>query len=327
MSCTVTQESFDSLALYLTGSNHHLKWGSIFVLPPWLAVWWREFHPRTELYLSVARQGKEIIGIAPLQIKEKEAGFIGSTDVCDYLDFIVSPGSEAAFFNVLFDDLGRKGISCLDLNSLRPDATALTHLGAIAQERGYEVHCREEAVSLEVDLPVTWEEYLALLTKKQRHEVRRKMRRLDEANDVAYRCVSVNEKEVGGYMNEFLRLFTLGHEVKANFMTVRMKSFFRALAKAMAEIGRLRFGILELNTLPVAMTMSFEDDGVLYLYNSAYEPKYNSLSVGVLSKVFGIKESIERGIKRWDFLRGAEAYKYQLGGREVRLSSCRIVIK
>ena len=327
MSYSVTQESFDSLTSYWTDSSHRLKWGSIFVLPPWLAVWWREFQPGTELYLSVVRQGKEIIGIAPLQIAGEKAGFVGSADVCDYLDFVVTPGREADFFNVLLDDLGRKGINYLDLKPLRPDSTALTHLVAIARERKYEVHCREEAVSLEIDLSATWEEYLASLTKKQRHEVRRKLRRLEEVSGIDYRCVQVSEEEAGGFMDDFLRLFALSQEVKANFMTARMASFFRALARAMAEIGLLRFGVLELDTLPVAMTMGFEYDGVTYLYNSAYEPKYNPLSVGVLSKVLCIRESIRRGLRKWDFLKGAETYKYQLGGREVRLSSCRIIVK
>ena len=327
MDCSVTREGFDSLTSYWTDSSHRLKWGSIFVLPPWLAVWWREFQPKTELYLSVVRQGNEIIGIAPLQIAGEKACFVGSADVCDYLDFIVSPGREADFFNVLLDDLGRKGVNYLDLHHLRPDSTVLTHLVDIVRERKHEVHCREEAVSLEIDLPATWEEYLAALAKKQRHEVRRKLRRLEEVSGVAYRCVQVSEEEVGGYMDDFLRLFALSREAKANFMTAQKESFFRTLAGAMAEIGLLRFGVLELDALPVAMTMGFEYDGVLYLYNSAYEPKYNSLSVGVLSKVLCIRESIRRGLRKWDFLKGAETYKYQLGGREVQLSSCRIIIK
>jgi len=327
MDCTVTQESFDSLTSYWTDSSHRLKWGSVFVIPPWWSVWWRKFHPGTELYLGMVWQGKEIIGIAPLQIAKERACFIGSADVCDYLDFVVTPGKEADFSNALFDDLGRKRINCLDLNPLRSDSVALTHLIAVARERKYEVQCHEEAVSLEIGLPATWEEYLASLDKKRRHEVRRKMRRLEETARANYRCVPAGEEDAGHLMDEFLKLFMLSQEEKANFMTAKMEAYFRTLAGTMAKIGLLRFGVLELDTLPVAMTMSFEYAGVMYLYNSAYEPQYNSLSVGVLSKVFGIRDSIERGLRKWDFLKGTETYKYQLGGNEVRLSGCRISIK
>jgi CelD/BcsL family acetyltransferase involved in cellulose biosynthesis len=49
--------------------------------------------------------------------------------------------------------------------------------------------------------------------------------------------------------------------------------------------------------------------------------------VGLLCKVLCIKESIQEGKKRFDFLKGAETYKYHLGGGEVPLYSCQITIK
>ena len=109
-------------------------------------------------------------------------------------------------------------------------------------------------------------------------------------------------------------------------MTARMESFFRSLAEVMAAVGLLRFGILELDTLPVAMVMGFDYNDTMYLYNSAYDPDYSYLSVGLLSKVLSIRESISRGMKKWDFLKGAEPYKYHIGGREIPLSGCRITI-
>ncbi|MQY73075.1 MAG: hypothetical protein GH142_05325 [Dehalococcoidia bacterium] len=47
----------------------------------------------------------------------------------------------------------------------------------------------------------------------------------------------------------------------------------------------------------------------------------------MLSKVLCIKESINLGRKKWDFLKGAEKYKYQLGGSEIRLYNCRVTIR
>ena len=327
MSYTITQESFDSLASCWANPSHRLRWSSPFVLPAWLKTWWQVFGAGGELYLGAVRQGEKIIGIAPLLVKEGRASIIGSADVCDYLDFIVAPGMERDFFNVLLDDLSGKGINYLDLRPLRPDSTVLTNLVDIARNRKYEVLCHPEDVSLELDLPSTWDEYLAILTTKQRHEVRRKLRRLWEAGEVKHRCVEVSQGEVGDYTNTFLKLFSLSREEKANFMTPEMESFFRSLAEAMAEIGLLRFGIVELDTLPAAMTVGFDYNDSHYLYNSAYDPQYNSLSVGLLCKVLCIKESIEKGKKKWDFLKGGEPYKYHIGGREIPLYRCQITIK
>ncbi len=326
MDYTVTEESFASLSSYWTDSRHNLNWGSIFVLPSWLQVWWQAFGSGAELYLRAVRQREKTIGIAPLLVKEKTASIVGSADVCDYLDFVVTPGMERDFFSVLLDDLRRESINQLDLRPLRPDSTVLTDLIGIAKERKYEVLCHEEGVSVELDLPSTWDEYLAALTKKQRHEVRRKLRRLWEADNVDYRCLKVSQ-EAGDFMNTFLKLFSLSRQEKANFMTTQMESFFRSLAEAMAEIGLLRFGILELDALPAAMIMGFDYNDAMYLYNSAYDPKYSYLSVGLLSKVLCIKESIQRSRKKWDFLKGGEPYKYHIGGREIPLYSCHIIIK
>jgi len=327
MSYTVTQESFASLTSYWTSSSHRLKWGSVFVLPPWLSVWWQEFQSESELYLGVVRQEAEIIGIAPLQWRGEEACFVGSADVCDYLDFIVVPGKESDFCNVLLDDLNQKGINSLDLEPVRPDSIVLNHLVPAAQNRQYKILRQEEEVSAELDLPATWEGYLGGLNKKQRHEVRRKLRRLRETDDVDYRCIPVSRGEAGEFMDVFLKLFALSRGEKAGFMTERMESFFRLLAGAMAEVGLLRFGILEVTKLPAAMIMGFDYNDTMYLYNSAYDPRYSSLSVGLLSKVLCIQESINRGMKRWDFLRGAEEYKYQLGGKEIQLYQCQIDIR
>jgi CelD/BcsL family acetyltransferase involved in cellulose biosynthesis len=279
------------------------------------------------LCLTVVRENSDIIGIAPLQWKGGGAYFVGSPDVCDYQDFVIVPGRETEFFNVLLDDLARQGVDRLDLRAVRPDSSVVMSLTQAVEKRGGDVHHEEADVTVEMDLPGDWEEYLAGLDKKQRHEVRRKLRRLWGAGDVQYRCLDVRQEEAGGLTDKFLKLFALSREEKADFMTAQMEGFFRSLAGAMAEIKLLRYGILEVESQITAMIMGFDYNQALYLYNSAYDPQYNSLSAGLLSKVLCIKESIKLGRKKWDFLKGAEKYKYQLGGSEIKLYNYQIAIK
>jgi CelD/BcsL family acetyltransferase involved in cellulose biosynthesis len=325
MSYTLTAETLDGITSSWDKLCHRLKWGCIFVLPAWLKAWWQAFGGERELYLRTLRQGEKIIGFAPLLVNEQTASFIGSPDVCDYLDFVVAPGKERDFFQVLLDDLRDKMVKNLDLRPLRPDSTVLAQLISIAQNRGYDVTCRSEDVSLELDLPATWNEYLATLNTKQRHEVRRKLRRLWKAGNVEHHCVEVG-KGAEDCLDTFLRLFSLSKDEKARFMDTKMESFFRSLARAMAGIGLLRLGVLQLDNVPAAMTMGFDYNDSHYLYNSAYDPQFSYLSVGLLCKVLCLKESIEKGKKKWNFLKGGEPYKYQLGGQEVPLYSCQITI-
>jgi CelD/BcsL family acetyltransferase involved in cellulose biosynthesis len=325
MSYTLTVESLDGVTSSWDKLRHCLRWSSIFVLPAWLKAWWEAFGGEGELYLRTLWQAERIIGFAPLLVNKETASFIGSADVCDYLDFVITPRRERDFFKVLLDDLRDKGVRKLDLRPLRPDSTVLAQLVSIAQNRGYEVLCRPEDVSLELDLPTTWNEYLAILKTKQRHEVRRKLRRLWEAGNAEHHCIEVS-REVEDYLDIFLKLFSLSKDEKASFMNPKMESFFRSLAKAMAEIGLLRLGVLQLDKVPTAMTVGFDYNDSHYLYNSAYDPQFSYLSVGLLCKVLCLKESIEKGKKKWNFLKGGEPYKYQLGGQEVPLYSCQITI-
>jgi CelD/BcsL family acetyltransferase involved in cellulose biosynthesis len=295
------------------------------VLPAWLKAWWEAFGGEGELYLRTLWQAERIIGFAPLLVNRETASFIGSADVCDYLDFVIAPGRERDFFKILLDDLREKGIKKLDLRPLRPDSTVVAQLVSVAQKRGHKVTCHPEDVSLELDLPPTWNGYLAILNNKQRHEVRRKLKRLWAAGNVEHHCVEVS-REVEDYLDTFLKLFSLSKDEKASFMDAKMESFFRSLARAMAEIGLLRLGVLQLDNVPVAMTIGFDYNDSHYLYNSAYDPQFSHLSVGLLCKVLCLKESIEKGRKKWNFLKGGEPYKYQLGGQEVPLYSCQITV-
>jgi len=322
----VTSESFDSLTSYWLDSRDSSIWDCIFVLPPWLQVWWHDFGFDAELYLGAFRKGGTIAGVAPLLLRGTEASFIGSADLCDYLDFVIVPGKEVDFFNILLDDLQGRGIRRLNLSPLRPNSSVLTYLVGIARNRNYDVFRKVEDVSLELDLPPTWQGYLSTLTQKQRHEVNRKLRRLGEVGEVNYRVVEDSNSLLDS-MDLFLRLFRESREDKAIFLTSRIESFFRSLVKATARSGLLRFGILELNASPVAVVMYFDYNNSVFLYNNGYASEYSSLSVGLISKVLCLKDSVERGRGKFDFLKGAEEYKYRLGGKEITLYGCEISFK
>jgi CelD/BcsL family acetyltransferase involved in cellulose biosynthesis len=325
MNYVVNYESLEGLDALRADSARKLNWPSVFILPEWMNVWLDVFGEGTPPFIRTIRRDEEVIGIAPLLRRGNNAAFIGDTDVCDYQDFIVAAGREEAFCGALLDDLKENGISELDLAHVRPDSTVMEVLAPLAESRGCKVARAQEAVSFEMDLPGTFDDYLASLTTKQRHEVRRKLRRMSEAGIIEY-CSVVDSAAVPAAMDTFFRMFVESRQDKAEFLTDRMETFFRRLADAMARIGLLKIGVLELDGRPVAQIMCFDYQDCVYLYNSGYDPEYTSLSAGLLSKVLAVKESIERGKARFDFLKGPELYKGHLGGHEVPLYRCRIAI-
>ena len=319
----VTEESFETIGSCWLNARYPLNWNCVFVLPNWLKIWWHTFGAGSDLFLCAVREGEGLAGIAPLMVKGKKASLIGDTDVCDYLDFIVAPEKGKPFFGALLDHLSKKGITHLNLGHLRPDSTVFTDLADVARDRGWEVSRHREDVTLELDLPTTWDEYLLMLNGKQRHELKRKLRRLYEAGSISYRMVE-NIKEARDVIGTFLTLFGQSREDKVIFMTPKMASFFNSLAHTMAEVNMLRLYILEVNKVPAAAAMCFDYNSTIYLYNSGYDDRFRALGVGVLCKALSIKDSIQRGRKKYDFLKGDEAYKHRLGGKEVPLYRCQI---
>jgi CelD/BcsL family acetyltransferase involved in cellulose biosynthesis len=322
----VVAETFESLASFWLSTGSAMRWDCLFVLPAWLEVWWDSFGAGLTRYLCSVRHGEELLGIAPLMVQGEKASFMGSSEVCDYLDFVVLPGKEPEFFRSLLEHLIRRGITCLDLGPVRPDSTVLTDLLPLAESLGYKSTCEQEDVSLELDLPESWEEFLSGLSTKERHEVRRKLRRLEDSACVRLRVVD-DLREVAGAMEIFLKLMSMSRPEKAAFLTTPMAAFFCSLAEAMTEVRMLKMFFLDLNDKPAAAALCFDHHASRYLYNSGYDPQFRWLSAGLLNKIFSIRESIERGQKKYDFLKGAEIYKFRLGGKPIPLYRCQVQLR
>ena len=320
---TVTLETFETLVAHWRATSNSLPWSCLFTLPPWLRAWWSVFSSGWKRHICAVRQHDKLIGIAPLMLRDGEARFIGNTDVCDFLDCIITPGEEKAFFSILISHLRQQRIGHLVLGHVRSDSSVFIHLPAVAEAIGCAALCIPEDVVLELQLPATWEGFLLLLSGKERHEIRRKLRRLEESGKIRYRTLN-EQGAVELELTTFLDLFRQNRSDKASFMTGQMEMFFYAIAGALSAEHILNLGFLELDSQPVAAVMCFDYNSTRYLYNNAYDSQFSGLSVGLLSKVFSIQGSIHQGMAKYDFLKGAEEYKQRLGGIPLSLYTCRV---
>jgi CelD/BcsL family acetyltransferase involved in cellulose biosynthesis len=123
-------------------------------------------------------------------------------------------------------------------------------------------------------------------------------------------------------LDDFLKQHKTSRSDKETFMTPQMEGFFRRVVPALATEGGVEMTFLKLGGVRAACVLCFRTDGDLLLYNSGYERAYAGLSVGLLSKAMALQRAIEQGMRRFDFLRGAEPYKYDLGARDVPVYRC-----
>jgi CelD/BcsL family acetyltransferase involved in cellulose biosynthesis len=258
-----------------------------------------------------------MLGMAPLMKQGDVFTFIGGSDLFDYHDFVYPEGQEDLFFPALLDTLQLLEWRRLELNSLPEFSPTLQKLPALLQSSEFRVTLEKEDVSPGVALPKTWDEYLAELRKKDRHELRRKLRRIEMEGTIRFECVL--HDDLDGAIDDLLGFMRRSHDQKVDFLTPQRESFFRLLTRQMGKIGFLRLYFLELNGKRVAAVVCFDFKGIRYLYNSGFDPDYGHLSVGLLLKALCLKDAIEQGFSYFDFLRGKEPYKYHLGAKDVDL--------
>jgi CelD/BcsL family acetyltransferase involved in cellulose biosynthesis len=322
MSYSIGVDGFSSLETSWSELLADSAINHVFSTYQWQRAWWQVFGAGYEMMLLAIRQDGRLAGIAPLKRDKEGISFIGSKDVCDYIDFIARRGNEEEVIASLWEHLDSVDWRRIELHSLLPGSLAMYYFIPLAKKKGYSVDVSQEDVSPELILPSSWEEYLESLNKKDRHELRRKMRRLDKENPHFFTLDS--PEQISQSLEEFFRLFKLSAGEKAGFMTEQRKAFFEAIVRNLGEKCYIRLSCLKLGKTRVSYVMWFEYQNQLFLYNSAYDPDYAALNVGLILKVNCLKESIERGMKRFDFLRGDERYKYELGGRDVPVYQCLI---
>ena len=90
-------------------------------------------------------------------------------------------------------------------------------------------------------------------------------------------------------------------------------------------LGWLRLVFLEIAVRTVASTFGFELNGAFYLYNSAFEPEAQRLSPGLVLVSELVQDAIDEDLRVFEFLRGPERYKYQLGAEPVPLNNVRVM--
>ncbi len=317
MTCSVPSASFTDLAGLWQAFVEQSNRGSIFVTPRWQEVWWQQFGAGSELCLLPVGSEFSPLGFAPLMRSGDALSFIGDTDLFDYHDFILGPGAPEDFYDALAECLLNERWSSLTLTSVVEGSPTLDLLPGRLRDMGCEVEVAVEDVVPGLDLPATWDDYLAGLRKKDRHELRRKLRRLDSFG--SYRLVEASVESLEQDVSLLLDLMRESMEEKRDFMVPERETFFRRAVADAQDAGWLRLFFLELEGERVAAALCFDLAGRRLLYNSGYRLEQRANSVSLLLKALTIQQAIEQGLRYYDFLRGGEQYKFHLGAHSVDL--------
>jgi CelD/BcsL family acetyltransferase involved in cellulose biosynthesis len=283
---------------------------SIFLTPEWIAVA-RAHEASQPITLTVGEASR---GVAALAREPDGTITFAGGQLTDEQDVLAAPGHEEDVAAAVAQWVGAQRPPRVRLEYVPEDRPTLDAFARVLAEAGYRVARARQVVSPVLDLPRSYDTYVESLGKKERHELRRKVRRLESAGVAAFRFAS--DAERGAVLDRFLALHRLSRGEKAGFMTPATERFFRDVAEAQAPLDRLRLGVLSFDGDDAAVLFGFAIGPVISLYNAAYAPGLASLSIGIVSHAWAVRAAIARGYTTYDLLRGDERYKYDLGGRD-----------
>jgi len=305
---------------------HRSRCDNLFLTWEWQSTWWEHLGEGKLLLLGFRADGGRLVGIAPLFHTQTDDGkpalyMNGCRDVSDYLDLIVEVGQEEAVYRELLDYLQNQAPpwDLVDLCNIPQDSKTYVQLREMAEDQGLQALVEVEDVCPIIDLPSDWEDYLTMLDKKQRHEVRRKLRKADGEADTRFIIVGPDH-DLQTEMQNFIDLHQKSTPEKDAFMDPQMQGFFFKVAQVLQAQGWLQLVFVEMDGQKAATLLNFDYGDAILVYNSGYDPnQFRHLSPGIVVTARSIEYAIAQGRSKFDFLRGDEVYKYRFGAQDTQV--------
>jgi hypothetical protein len=308
----------------------------------WLATWWKYYgnalrrqadcgerlNDERQLHvLAVYRDvtpgaqspARELVGIAPWYldrtiVKGNVLRWLGGGEVCtDHLSLVCRPEEHehvatqvAEALTTCCDDWDR-----LDLGSVDASDAAIGALVAACEDSGCTVSCHAADNCWALDLPATWGDYLAAVSKSHRKQLRRLERGVLESSRFGWHQVHSRE-ELDAAWDILVDLHqrrrrSLGEP--GCFASRLFHDFHREVVERLLAKGKLRMSWLELDGSPAAAEYHFTDGSTTFAYQGGVDPERLAEEPGRLSTMLCLRAAIAEGHQRMDFMRGDEPYK------------------
>lgn len=315
----IEQSQWDTLLSQSVTDVPFLKYG-------YLCHWWEfrgggEWPQDAQLCILSGWDGGELKGIAPLfSIKQnghEKVYLLGSIEISDYLDFIARSDNMEEFIKSSLEYLSKntdRAISSMTLVNIPDRSLTNDLLQKFAPEFGWTVKVENAYHTPAIPLAGDWESYLAGIDKKQRHEIRRKLRRADESAEVKWYFAN-DPKTLDAEINAFFDLMVLDED-KNKFLTSQMRDQMRAIIHWAFEAGYLQLSFLTIDGYKAACYLCFDYNGHILVYNSGFDYRFNQYSPGWVLLGYLIQHAIENKKTYFDFMRGDEEYKYRFGAAD-----------
>lgn len=284
-----------------------------------------EVEPDDAARRTILRHGS-LAALTPVPPSAK-AIFMGASYHADYATVLAAPDDLPAVAEAVVDYLAGSSAATVDripwdvvdLRRLRcadpaTEALALA-FGRREMAEGWTSTVEREDVCPVVALPEEggFEALLARLDKKDRHEIRRKVRRAEGVGRVRLVDAADPLAELDAFVELHQRRWGADGLFPPTEGGRQSRRFLERLFELAWPEGWVCLSFLEVGGRRIGAGITLDDGTTVYYYNAGFDPEAAALSPGVLLAERLIRRAVELGRRRFDFLRGNEAYKYAWG--------------
>lgn len=300
-----------------------------FQSPDWLLPWWKHVGRGTlaSIALRSAADG-ELVGLAPLYIyTAPERGtrhlFPIGIATTDYLDVLVRPGWQAAVLAAITTHLREAGGAwdVFEAPQLAP-AAALLSLPPDADWE-HELSAGEPSPVL----PLAGTDPWSAVPRAMRDNIRYCRRRIERSHSVAFELADA--QRIPEFLDALARLHAQrwSERGETGVLDANVLAAHLEAAPLLHAAGRLRLHGLRVDGELAAVLYALADARRCYYYLAGFDPALRTLSPGTLVIAQAIGQAIAEGAQAFDFLRGAEPYKYRWGAVDQRMSTLRVRLR
>ena len=297
---------------------------TIFLTSDWLSTWWHVFGHNYQMHVILIRDSTaRLVAAAPLMFSEttlplvkfrlRALRFIGYGDdvTPEYLSLVIRQGYENDVLPSLVAAIVRNdAFNFIDFKPVAHNNLIFESLiRALAASRfNYKLERFSKCPILR--LPSSWASLVANSSKNFKKKSKEYLRVAQRDLHIQFRRVE-DETDLQNSMNQLAELHRnrWGDQSRA-FRSKGYFTFHNALAQKLLRQKRLRLHFIEQAGKPLAAFYGFHYNERYYYYQSGRNLAYARYHLGYVLMNHCIQEAIEEGASIFDFLTGAEKYKY-----------------
>lgn len=283
---------------------------------PWSYCWWKHLRGNKRLAILLCKDNRTVTGIFPMWVRTLENGirvaeFIGSRGT-DYLAPIVPNNHHAIYSSILTFLIESEMCDVINFEDVKAAHPMIGFLEQPNLQRQLVTEKRESSPCYVVELPKTWDEYLARLSKRTQRDIaydRRYLRRYFSSVEFEF---SANSQEFPNHV-ELHQKRRISLNTPGTYASEDVINFLGNVVSEWELGGILRLSMLKLNRSPVASILSCQWRDEIYALYVGFDPAFGKYGVGSVLYGYCIEESIRQGMRLYDLSRGRDDYKEKWG--------------